>query len=230
MYANIIPRRSKSAMIAALPAPPTSARLIARNTLEYTRADGARVVRLHDTDILTFPADGGFTIYTGGFSTVTTRARMNATLPRGWSVYTSRGALYLGTPRGAAFPVLETATVSADGAVVSDLAPGDVDKTRKQIDAYMRAWRERGLPSAEDSRGDPWIVPDVNGKVPDYVVRDWVESKYVHRLLFALACRFTGLDDRGVAIWIADADRRGLDRLALGRIRRYVRVCLGLAS
>lgn len=62
----------------------------------------AIAVRLHNTDILTYFADGRIGVYFGGWNTITTRDRMNAWLPRHLRVYTERGNpyLYIGT-RGA---------------------------------------------------------------------------------------------------------------------------------
>jgi hypothetical protein len=55
----------------------TKSRKIGNNTFEYSRNDGTRAIRLHNTDILTFSPDGTCTFNTGGWKTVTTKARMN---------------------------------------------------------------------------------------------------------------------------------------------------------
>ena len=51
--------------------------VIGNNTFEYMRDNGERVIRLHMTDILTFAPDGTITFNSGGWQTVTTKARMN---------------------------------------------------------------------------------------------------------------------------------------------------------
>lgn len=218
MYANEMPRLSKRAMVSALPAAPARARQTARNTLEYETAEGVRVVRLYQTDILTFPREGGFTIDTGGFGTVTTRARLNDALPDGWRVSAQSGRMHLnGTPFNTVI------TVTPNGEILSDAA--DQPDPGKQIDAYMKAWRARGLPTVAESGGDPWILRE--GKVEPDVMRDWVESRYVFRLLYVLALRYAGMADQGVGLYLQYADARGLDTLDYRRIRRYVRACLG---
>lgn len=60
-------------------------RLIANNTVEYHKEDGARIIRLHHTDILTFQTDNKIVLNTSGWQTVTTKDRMNAHLP--WPDY-----------------------------------------------------------------------------------------------------------------------------------------------
>jgi len=53
-------------------------------------------IRLHNTDILRFFADGRVELNTGGWNTVTTRDRLSSYLPRPWHVWSERGTLVLG--------------------------------------------------------------------------------------------------------------------------------------
>lgn len=213
--------KSKRTMVAALRAPPTAAKLSGRNTLDYVGADGRRRIRLHSTDIITFDKRGtGFTIDTGGWNTPTTRDRLNAFLP-GARVGARKGRLYLGDQE-----FRRTIIVSATGKIKSDVSPKAADKLAKQVDAYMAAWRKRGLPTAEESGGDPWIFTE--GKVEQHVMRDWVKSRYVHRRLLPLAMAYAGFRPEGIDIWMAMADLEGMRTIDYGRIRRYVRACLGL--
>ena len=228
---------SKRAMLDALAyressgAPPIArAKLAGRNTLDYTDVKGVRRIRLHKTDILTIAPSGAFAINTGGWNTHTTRDRLNEFLPAPWRVCTVRGVAHLRdiTSNLAAIPFRETVAVSAKGVVKSDMKPKSEEKLRALVDAYMKAFRARGLPTIEESGGDPWIL--TQGKVDESTMLDWLKSKYVHRTLFALAHKWAGITDRGVEVWSRDIDRRGgeLDRFHLGRIRRYIRACLGL--
>lgn len=227
MFANTQIRRSKSTMIAALHAAlratPVLAKLAARNTLDYTDATGTRRIRLHDTDILTFPPGGGFVIDTGGWGTVTTRARLREFLPPGFSVYCAKGRLHLN-----GIPFLSRVTVGPDGAIKTDLPPAADDKLVKSINAYMAAWRKRGLPTAADSGGDPWIL--TAGKVDRSIMADWIKSRYVFRKLYAMALQYAGITDYGVTMYLRSADHDGLDKTALRRIRRYVRACMGMVA
>lgn len=203
-----------------------------RNTLDWTDDMGVRRIRLHQTDILTIQPRGGFTVDTGGWNTHTTRARLNEHLPKGWRVYTVKGTLYLceinmGMTQ---HPFRQTVTVNARGVVKPDVTPAAIAKAKKALDAYMKAWEAKGLPSAADSGGDPWVF--TAGKVDPYVMRDWMTSRYVFRKLYVLALQFSGFHESGVYYRLADTDRRGgkLDKRQIGTIRRYVRACLGGAA
>ena len=226
-----MPRLSKRAMLAKIEAPVAQAKQPARNTLDYTDAAGVRRIRLHATDILTIRPDGSFMIDTGGWNTHTTRARLNDHLPRGWRVHTDRGSIHLTHGRydepgrsGAVFR--KTVTVTKRGAIKPDVSPLAEEKLKKQIDAYMAAFRKRGLPSIDDSGGDPWVI----GAVSAETMLDWIKSRYVFRLMLILAFRHAGVADSGIGYCLHDYDHRGLDKFAYGRIRRYIRFCVGLAS
>ena len=227
-----MPPLSKRAMLEALGRDVASSKLAGRNTLDYTDAAGVRRIRLHKTDILTIWPNGAFEIATGGWNTHTTRDRLNQFLPKGWGVYTSRGEIHLSNRAAGAGPwrFRETIKVSAKGVVKPDVSDAKMDALRTQIDAYMRAWRKRGLPTREESGGDPWVFGDA--KVSESTMLDWVKSQYVHRRLYSLAHRWAGTPELGIAYYAETIDRRGgkLDRFDQGRIRRYIRACLGLAA
>ena len=231
-----MPPLSKRAMLEALGRDVASSNLAGRNTLDYTDAAGVRRIRLHKTDILTIWPNGAFEIATGGWNTITTRGRLNQFLPEGWGVYTSRGEIHLIHRKASAetgagvWRFRETIKVSAKGSVKPDVSDAKMDALRKQIGAYMRAWRKRGLPTREESGGDPWVFGDA--KVSESTMLDWVKSQYVHRRLFDLAHRWAGTSEFGIAYYTETVDRRGgkLDRFDQGRIRRYIRACLGLAA
>lgn len=58
-------------------------------------------LRLHLTDILTFLPDGSTVVNSGGWKTVTTKARLNDWLPFGWRLVQSAGQWYWLPPRKA---------------------------------------------------------------------------------------------------------------------------------
>lgn len=75
-------RESLSQMMAdTTPAPSPKPKLIANNTVKYTHADGTVRIRLHKTDIVTQHPDGTFTLNSGGWRTVTTKARIDQFAP-----------------------------------------------------------------------------------------------------------------------------------------------------
>jgi hypothetical protein len=88
--------------------PGSGSKVIGRNTYAMERTPGgdswrrelgrknnAVAVRLHQTDILTYFADGRLRINFGGYNTMVTRARMNEWLPDGLRVWTHRGLPWL---------------------------------------------------------------------------------------------------------------------------------------
>ena len=67
-------------------------RVLCNNTRAVRHDDAVGVV-LHTTEVVTFYADGRTRITLGGWDTVTTRARINACLPRG-CVSRNKGTTY----------------------------------------------------------------------------------------------------------------------------------------
>jgi hypothetical protein len=217
-------RLTKGAVRAATGA--TAGKLAARNTLDYVGADGVRRVRLHSTDVLTFPARGGYIIDTGGWNTPTTRDRINAALPGGARVYTRDGGLYL-RHCGVEWAFRERIEVGPRGRIQPDIRATARDREAKMIDAFMAKWKTKGLPPVSKSGGDPWVF--TTGWVDREVMLDWVRTRYVTRRLYVLAMGYHGLTAFGVALYTQDADAKGgkLSKLELSRIRRYIRICLG---
>lgn len=63
------------------------ARKLTGRSVEYWRANGDRVIRLHRTDIVTFHADRRVSLDTGGWQTPTTRQNMMEHLPQGVCIW-----------------------------------------------------------------------------------------------------------------------------------------------
>jgi hypothetical protein len=83
------------------------------------------VVRYHSTDVATFHPNGDVTVDTGGWSTVTTFARLNALLGVRGSVGTARRVPYLYPGTGPErwdrkVPLREGMRVSEHGTIVAD--------------------------------------------------------------------------------------------------------------
>ena len=69
-------------------------RKLENNTYLERRNESTIAIRLHDTDIITLTADGTVTLNSGGWRTVTTKARMNEFLD-GISISQERGLWYV---------------------------------------------------------------------------------------------------------------------------------------
>lgn len=101
---------------------------VANNTLRYRverngRASGYTRFSLHDTDILTIHRDGDVIVDTGGFNTVTTRARLNKFGRQyGVRVRTLKGVLHVN-----GVPCHRKAWVHPDGRTVSDMPEKRID-------------------------------------------------------------------------------------------------------
>lgn len=69
-------------------------RKLENNTYLERRPGGAWAVRLHATDILTVQPNGTVQANTGGWESVTTKARLNEYLPGGWGIGQTKGVWY----------------------------------------------------------------------------------------------------------------------------------------
>ena len=227
MFNHATGRKTKAEIMGDAPA--VSSRFIARNTVEWKSADGSRYIRLHETDILSFHADGRISVYTGGLYTVTTRGRLNSFAPDGFRFWTHKGVLHCSAPgKASAVPFRERLEIGKRGALRSDTGPdnGRAERDRRLIDSYMAKLRRMGEIPRPDG-GDPWISPDPKtGKFPESIVRDWLREKYVFGSLSVAAGRYAGLTDTGIA-WLMF---NGSDATTRRRIRRYLRACLGYCA
>lgn len=68
---------------------------IANNTVRYTRgSDGATIIRLHRTNVVTKLVNGDVILHSNGWRTVTTKARMNEHLS-GYVLYQKKHEWYV---------------------------------------------------------------------------------------------------------------------------------------
>ena len=199
----------------------------ARNTLDYTAPDGTRRVRLHDTDVVTIDKRGNITLDSGGWQTVTTKARMNDALPSGWAVYSNRGWL-IRTPQGT-FPYADKAKFAPDGtpanAAKLERAEARVKKEKALVAKFLKKAGEKGW---HDPAGDPWCFhPDVGREV----MMGWLRSNYFTARMMSLALEHAGFQPVGISIHMGDMARRGgkPDRYMIGKLRRYIYSQIGIA-
>ena len=91
-------------------------RKIGNNTY-LERRDDDIALRLQNTDILLYHPDGKITLNSGGWRTVTTKARINEFLPAEWSLWQERGVWYLAY--GNSYQSHHKVAVYDDGTVLS---------------------------------------------------------------------------------------------------------------
>lgn len=145
-------------------------KLIDHNTVEYHRADGTKVVRLHFTDIITLHLDGSITLNSGGWKTVTTKERLNKF--SGFSIFQEKNIWYISVVKD--FEVVNVVfadgiTIFPDGRVKGEGEdPKVYIKLNKDINKYVKGYmtalvnKKIPLPSC----GDCWFcfMKDKNGR------------------------------------------------------------------
>ncbi len=228
-------RRTKPDLLGGVRSPIIKSHFVARNTIEYFADHDMRYIRLHDTDILEF-SPTHVRMNSGGWKTSITKDRINENTPAGFNVWTDKGVWHVRTPAladviffdGIAFN-LPSGTLANEGQMFD--AVRKVTADRKLIDAYMRAARKVGCPSVEDSLGDPFVWPDKSGKIEADMMREWLVEKYVFRKMFAWAFKYAGMNDLGLSMHVDEKWNRGrVDQIVYRRLRRYIRVCLGMGD
>ncbi len=133
-----------------------NSRKVGNNTY-LEKAGEAVAIRLHSTQILTFHPDGKAVVNTGGWKTVTTKARLNDYLPAG-RISQERGQWYW-TQNGARVGLFNDGdTVTANGEIVCTAKPeaGEAHKAlSKRIASFAKLCGEK-LPLNPPSGGCCW--------------------------------------------------------------------------
>jgi hypothetical protein len=117
---------------------------IGNNTYIVTNVDGGGgySIVLHRTPIVTYHPDGRITLRSGGFQTVTTKARMNEVLPGDIRVYQERHDWFVNTPYGT-IPfydgmVIETGATTSHSGGPHEVNPrANPGKFDSDLDRYM---------------------------------------------------------------------------------------------
>lgn len=136
--------RSKKSILANVDA--VRSRKIDNNTVEYFNSEGARKIRLHDTDIF-IEKDGFIWLNSGGWRTVTTKDRLNKYTPSGWRVGSEKGMWNVSTPAGR-FPfrdgiVLKVSTGKAVNAKPIDKAQKLYNAHKRKVKAYIDGYAKK---------------------------------------------------------------------------------------
>lgn len=216
-----------------------SKRKLERNTyLEPVDADTV-AVRLHSTNLILIHSDGRYTLNTGGWRTVTTKARINAYSPA--RLYSASNIWYVGD------------VVYADGIVVNGagvvLSGGrgvkKEESSKRRLDKMVREYIKGYAASVAAARkleapsgGDCWLclMGDRDTSDPsdphrglepaglDHLFGHMEEGYYVPALLFK-ACKAVGYGkpDYAYSMMMGNAERgdtRMLERTLTGYFRR----------
>ena len=171
-------------------------RKLANNTYLVPRGENV-AVKLHNTDVVTFCADGSIILDSGGWRTVTTKARINEYLPSGWRVFSDRGKWFLrcgSWADGVDYPFADGMKIMLRGRVIGAASESDVKKEenlRKSITKYAKDYVNAlydGKISMPDA-GDCWFCSMFDkeggpGSDPDHLISHIKERYYVPSLLF----------------------------------------------
>jgi hypothetical protein len=226
-------------------------RKLGNNT--YIRREGTRIcIRLHATDIVTIGKDR-IVLNSGGYRTHTTKDRLNAVLPHGYSVSAEKGLWHLHTPRtrktGKTEIFADGCTLHAGGKVanVGD-AKAELSLVKK-AHAYAKLYAAAALagklpaPSAGDCLYCQLRVADGADAGPDHI-RGHIDEGYVVPSLLVNAAKEAGngflLNYALHTLWdpsLSDDKRKTrLDRDVrvahdiASVVRRYCQRRLGLSS
>lgn len=145
---------------------------LANNTYLERLPDGGLGVRLHTTVILYQRPNGDITLHVGQWRTVTTKARLNEYLPRGWRVFSDRGVWYLSQSGSSTRHVFEDGiTIHLDDTISgAGPEPTSLHKLRRQARQYARdymvAFWAGEVPAP--SNGDCWgcLMKATDGSAP----------------------------------------------------------------
>lgn len=96
-------------------------RKIANNTYAQRRGDDAIAIRFHATDVVVFGRDGRITLDTGGYSTMSTKARINDAI-EGYSIFSVKGRWMVSrgnvrNPDAVTVPFADGMVISPNGAI-----------------------------------------------------------------------------------------------------------------
>jgi len=217
-------------------------RKIGNNTYLHRIDADAIGVKLHSTDVIVYHSDGRITFDSGGWHTVTTKARMNEFSPA--RVSQSRGTWEI-TVNGVAAPYADGITWDGSKWDRQGEDPKAAVKLAKQAkaytDAYMAAFDAGKVPAP--SNGDCWgcLMVATDGSNPmggkDHILSHIEESYFVPSLLNRAITRFpvsmaakayisdkwAGTDNGS---WAAGIGKQQVQK----SLYRYVKAELGLAA
>lgn len=216
-------------------------RKIGNHTYVQRRDDNAIAIRLHDTDILTFHVGGTVILDSGGWLTVTTKARMNDHLPEGFRI-TSEGGRWALVSDGQAWWYRDGLRI-VGGFLVYDAmsAPERARADRhnvqmnRLIDRYLRGWTDEkhAAMSSEYNvpcglcimQQDGTLVGDAMGDVQHLI--EHLMEKQVPRTVWLAACNARlGTYDEEPRFHSNAHYRLSHRRMAMEDLRKYLRAQL----
>lgn len=138
-----------------------SSRKVGNNTYARKTEAGEVIVRLHNTDILTFFPNGRVIVNTGGYRSNTTKSRINEFLPVDFPrLYQARGLWFWAQGDNSPIPFSDNDLLSSRGRVKTRAGKTEAQtraaRLTKQINAYADKCAQ-AVPLPMPSGGDDWF-------------------------------------------------------------------------
>lgn len=201
-----------------------------RNTIKYGIRDGDFIdqyLRYQDTDIIRWCTDGSIVLNTGGWRTVTTKARYNEHLD-GIQVYQARGIWYVTAGRNSdsasTIEFYDGMVINPDGSII-DTGSVESDRVKdytKRIAKYCKLITEDTIVPPEN--GDCWVCMmfEKDGSKSDVDhLESHMDEGYMHGSILVNAMRAAGYRDEGIGMLFhsknVDAFRRAMRRFLKSR-------------
>jgi hypothetical protein len=237
-------RTTKSELMSGVECVEGSAKLAGNNTLRFETAAGAVCFKLHKTVVVTCHRDGRVTLNSGGWRTVTTKARMNqharpyrVASDRGvWTVYgEGKSVPYFD---GITLPDAFESTGKAERAAKSERAK------RAKVAAFVKSSLKLGEAVPAPNGGDCWIClfgmdggpgaspgafsasNTAGNPDPASCIAEHVKDRYMHGSLVVRACRAAGWTDFRIGLALSKPVGADLQRT----VRRFLHRSLGLTA
>jgi hypothetical protein len=236
--------RNKTDILSGVKSPILRSKFLKRNTVEYFTDRGQRIVRLHDTDIVTFPNPDNpywFILNSGGWRTPTTKDRINAVLPQGVCIYQDRGIWYVriglwDSNSGKTIPFFDGIEIR-DGILKNPKdRPVDDESEQQRLRALIRKYtakvaRQWDEAPMQPRAGDCFICTAHSGRItkssrhPTYdCLVSHLEEGYVHGTLVYNAIKWAGYEDRQMPYVF------GMKSIAVRAVRRFLKAQLGMEA
>ncbi len=214
----------------------SQSRKIANNTYAERCGDDI-AIRLHATDVVTFHRDGTRTLNTGGWYTVTTKARINDYLPGGVFLSSVKGRWFLGfygQDVNHRVPFADGMRLDQYGDVVSGEPCGpDVmaedsanEAMRKAVQRYLKRTKPEDIVKAFTHPAGDCILCRWEGRETEAEhLALHVEEQYVMYSLALNAVKARGFlhPDVIMSMIYNSAQRGEVDRLYTDSMRKYLR-------
>lgn len=206
------------------------------NTSAFRRGDTI-AVKLHRTDILTFHSDGKIVLDNDGWTSVTTRKRMNDYLPAPYRVLLAKGEWVVTLGKGRSVPfvqgmVIDTANPEDPVSITAPPPPvdaNDVNALHREVEDFVRSITPEQVAAAYDTfAGDCELC---KAGTPGIHVRMHVRARELSWSMLVNSIKARNFPDPGdVLVETLERAREGEFYYAtLPTLRRYLRVAV-LAS